>query len=168
MAGPFSMLAHVSCWVFAVWSFFQPETAATVFCGITFGFYVLWQVPTMVGRPTAAPPYISRRSEIEAFRRYYQIITFPAAAQDIGTTFNAFRMYGLFGLPWLLWNHLWVHAALVGVFFFLADQLVVLLTPDMYLTARARNGEPFATEQLMLLNSIREKRDAWHASFETR
>jgi hypothetical protein len=87
----------------------------------------------------------------------------PGGAQALSNWLNGLRLAGLVWAAVALWHGgLWVGLALL-LYFFVAGELILRLTPQHYLARGAAKGNAVAIEHLQLIATVRAKRERFYA-----
>jgi len=96
--------------------------------------------------------------EIEIIRKYHLALTFPYSANIMSLLLNGFRLVGLlFFTPLLLWNKIWLAAAVAFIGFFMTGSMAVRLDPFFFLADAVRHGRSQYAPELELLKNVSER-----------
>lgn len=125
-----------------IWSFFQPTIASIVFII----FIVLLEGGLLIASASCNPNvalYTFNRyhldvsewtpSEIKTLRKYCLYFSYPISSQMFSSTLSGIWGSAFILVPWLLYNHLWISAVIIGVNCFIAGPLSKKLSPRLYL-----------------------------------
>jgi len=113
-------------------SLFVPGIAGWVFIAL----YILLQGYLFLIDSARGTPSFSEWTpdELDTLRKYHLALRFPFGSKFMSIQLNGFRWSGLLLMaPLLLWNHMWIPAAVSVVSFFLTASLSVRLDPFFYL-----------------------------------
>jgi len=138
-----------------VWSLFQPPIASYVF--IPTALFEGWLYLTDIFGKPSLDSSIWSPDEIEIIRKYHVSLRYPFGAKDMSVVLNGFRWSTLLWVPWLLWNHLWICAAVIAVNFFVTGSLSVRLDPIFFLSDAVNKGKMEFAAELALLQQVIEK-----------
>ncbi len=130
--------------------------------------YLAWGILWVIDRSTRPPrdmPLCLRLlpSEVEAYRSYHTFLMAPGAGQMFSAFVNSLRIGGLIWAGVCFWNGLpWAGGAF-ALYYFLVGGLALRLDPVCYIAREAQKGNHVAMEQWALIESVREKREAYNA-----
>jgi len=99
-----------------VWSLLQPTIASYVFVGLAALFVGYIFFIDIANRPKP-DPLLWTPGEIKALQDYHLALRFSFGAKDFSCYLNGIRLSSLIWVTWLLWNHFWIPAGLLVVFF---------------------------------------------------
>ena len=139
-----------------VWAMFMPKVGGYTFIGL----YVAFQAYLFFMDSNKPNPDPSEWSidEIEIIRKYHLALRFPFGAKNMSCQLNGFRWIGLFFLtPLLLWNHMWIAAAIVVVSFFITGSISARLDPFFFLSNAVSRGQMQFAAELDLLNQVSDR-----------
>ena len=139
-----------------IWSLFQPVVASSIFSAIivVLSSYLLFI--DIIGRPKPGSINWSK-PEIEIMKKYHLALRYPFGARDMSAIVNGLRWSALIWVPWMLWNHLWVCGAIVGVNFFVMTSLSVRLDPFYFLSDAVNRGNTGFEYELRMLHNVSER-----------
>ena len=141
---------------FFIWAIFMPKAGGYTFIGL----YVAFQAYLFFIDSSKPNPDPSEWSidEIEIIRKYHLALRFPFGAKNMSCQLNGFRWIGLLFLtPWLLWNHMWIGAAIIVISFFITGSISVRLDPFFFLGDAVNLGQMQFASELALLNQVSER-----------
>jgi len=141
---------------FFIWAIFMPKAGGYTFIGL----YVAFQAYLFFIDSSKAKPDPSEWSidEIEIIRKYHLALKFPFGSKKMSSQLNGFRWIGLLFLtPLLLWNHMWIAAAVVVISFFITGSISVRLDPFFFLGDAVSRGQRQFAAELALLNQVSER-----------
>jgi hypothetical protein len=82
----------------------------------------------------------------------------PHIANIMSTQITGFRWVGLlFFTPWLLYNKMWVEAAIVVFNFFITSSMCIRLNPFFFLNQAVELGRKQFIHELALLKEVSKK-----------
>jgi hypothetical protein len=139
-----------------IWAIFKPRAGSYTFIGL----YVAFQAYLFFIDSRKPNPDPSKWSidEIEIIRKYHLALRFPFGAKTMSCQLNGFRWIGLLFLtPWLLWNHMWIGAAVVVISFFITGSIAVRLDPFFFMGDAVNHGHMQFASELALLNQVSER-----------
>jgi hypothetical protein len=129
--------------------------------GYTFiGLYVAFQAYLFFIDSSKPKPDPSEWSidEIEIIRKYHLAIRLPFGSKNMSCQLNGFRWIGLIFLtPLLLWNHMWLAAAVAVGSFFITGSISVRLDPFFFLGDAVSRGQRQFAAELALLKQVSDK-----------
>lgn len=101
-------------------------------------------------------------AQCEAFRTYHLIIRTPGFSTMSSSLLNFFRLTGIgWGIALVVNGH-FVLAAVAAALFPLTSLYIVRFDPYRYMTPAARQGSHVAIDQLRLIDSAKERYEAYH------
>ena len=139
-----------------IWAIFIPKTGSYTFIGI----YIAFQAYLFFMDSNKPNPDPSKWStdEIDIIRKYHLALSFPFGAITMSTQLNGFRWIGLFLFtPWLLWNHMWITAAVAVISFLVTGSITARLDPFFFIGDSVKNGNMQFVYELELLNEVSER-----------
>jgi hypothetical protein len=139
-----------------IWAIFMPKAGSYMFIGLYIAFQAyLFFIDS--SKPNPDPSEWST-DEIEIIRKYNLALRFPSGANIMSTQLNGFRWIGLFFFtPWLLWNHMWIAAAVAVISFFVTGSMSVRLDPFFFLGDAVNHDKMQFASDLGLLKEVSER-----------
>lgn len=150
-----------------IWSFFQPVIASIVFII----FIVLLEGGLLIASDSCNPKvaaYSFNRynldesewtpSEIKALRKYCLYFSYPHSSQMFSSTLSGIWGSAFILVPWLLYNHLWISAVVIGINYFIAGPLSKKLNPRLYLHTEVESkGKVDLLSEMNAVDSVCER-----------
>ncbi len=137
-----------------IWSLFSPEIAGYSYIAAMLLLEIWHYLVELISRPNPDPEYWDDE-EIEIIRKYHIFIRYPFGARVISTAINGFRTIGLFLFsPWMLYNKIWICAAIAIVNYILVGPLIVRFDPLTILSDAVQRGKLEFEEELELLEDV--------------
>lgn len=95
------------------------------------------------------------RKIIEKHHLYFR---YPFTARSLSTSLSFIALSAIIFVPWLLYNHLWLQAVIIGLNYFIAQLLSTKLNIRFYLhDAVERLKKEEHRKEMMMVDSICEK-----------
>ena len=150
-----------------IWSFFQPAIASIVFIG----FIVLLEGSLLIASASCKPdvalsafwkPHIDisewTPSEIKALRKYCLYFSYSHSSQMFSSTLSGIWGSAFILVPWLLYNHLWISAVVIGINCFIAGPLSKKLNPRLHLHTEVESkGKVDLLSEMNAVDSVCER-----------
>jgi len=157
--------------VAVVVAFFSMQVAVAVFACIAYGvFVIIWALDRLGRLPKEAQLMLMLKQRIiptddlvAAYRQYHIFISYPVVGQLMSALLNNLRMVGFIWAILAFWNGYWISGIANAACFLVFGTICVRLDPLLYMRSAADAGQPFARQQLRLITSLLEARDAWLA-----
>ena len=139
-----------------IWAIFMPTIGGWAFVGLYVVFEAyLFFIDSSKPNPD---PAAWNPDEIEILRKYHLALRFSFGSKDMSCHLNGFRWIGLFFMtPLLLWNHMWLAAAIAVGSFFITGSLSVRLDPFFFLGDAVNRGQMQFAMELALLKQVSDK-----------
>jgi hypothetical protein len=139
-----------------IWAIFMLKAGSYTFIGLYVAFQAyLFFIDSRKPKPDPSEWSID---EIEIIRKYHLALKFPFGSKTMSSQLNGFRWIGLLFLtPLLLWNHMWIAAAVVVISFFITGSISVRLDPFFFLGDAVSRGQRQFAAELALLNQVSER-----------
>ena len=140
-----------------IWAILMPKVGGYAFIAVYVAFQAyLFFIDSL--KPNPDPSKWSAH-EIAIIRKYHPFLRFPFGARILSNQLNGFRWIGLLFLtPWLLWNHMWIAAAIVVISFVITASISVRLDPLFFLgDAVNRCDQTQFASELALLKQVSER-----------
>lgn len=81
------------------------------------------------------------KKEVEMIERYRLFFQFPIASRILSSTFSVISLAVFPLVPWLIVKGLYVQAIIIGLNYFIANQLAVILNPQFFLHDNLDKGK---------------------------
>lgn len=117
---------------FLIWSFFNPLNASIAFiCLFTLveGYFLILDITKKPRLNIVKDKFNMTDKEVGIFNKYYVFFRFPTTSSKTSEAITGFQFSAFIWVPWLLYNHLWIPALIIGLNFFLANYLSKKLKP---------------------------------------
>lgn len=114
--------------LFLIWSWKNPSLASTVFLIIVYSWLALLMFYDRFAKPDINPTEWTS-DEIDTIRKHHIFLKTPIMARIYNANLNILRLSAFLWIPWLLWNRLFIPAALIGIFYFIPYSLSKRLDP---------------------------------------
>lgn len=160
IVGPLAILITLGL---LVWALFDPNTASWTFIALfilVFEGYtlLLFRTDSRVPIEPHVPPYSFSPAEVKVVKRYYFFFRSPALAREWSSTLSLVGLSTFIWVPWLLFQAIYVQAAIIGVNYFLAGPMSLRLNPLLFLQRGAASGtNVVAGIELSAVQSVIEK-----------
>lgn len=79
--------------------------------------------------------------EIEMIKRYRLFFKYPVACRILSPIFSGIQLSAYILVPWLLIKGLYIQALIIGLNYFVATQLAVILNPQFFLHDNLDKGK---------------------------
>ncbi len=160
IVGPLAVLIALGL---LVWAIFNPITASWTFIALfifVFEGYTLLLFRTDSRTPIEphVPPYSFSDAEVKVVKRYYFFFRSPGLAREWSSTLSMIGLSTFVWVPWLLYQSLYIQAAIIGVNYFLAGPMSMRLNPLIFLQRGTASGtNVVAGIELEAVRSVIEK-----------
>ncbi len=138
-------------------SFFYPIQASwafVVFCLILEGYLLLVSSRSLPPNGSA----LFNAEEQIIIKKYYLYFRYPFVARSLSTSLSLIALSVIIFVPWLLYNHLWIQAIIIGLNFFIAQVISSKLNIRFYLhDAVERLKQAEHRKEMELVDSICNK-----------
>jgi hypothetical protein len=139
-----------------VWALLMPTAGSYTFIALYTAFWAYLSFADLFGKPKPDPSKWSA-NEIAVLQRYHLALKYRFGARTMSCQLNGFRMVGLLFAPWLLWNHMWVAAAIVVAAFFVTGSMSVRLDPFYFLGDAVKRGQMEFADELAVLQQVSQR-----------
>lgn len=143
-------------------SFFYPTQASwgfIIFFASLEGylFIVSLRKPEHFIASIAKNAYLNNEEKI-ILKKYYLFFRYPFASKSFSTSLSLIALSAIIFVPWLLYNHLWIQAIIIGLNYFFAQKLSSALNIRFYLhDAVERLHQEEFKEDMLLVDSVYDK-----------
>ena len=139
-------------------SFFYPTQASWGFVA----FFVILEVYLFVtsrNRKYSSTEKIHfTDEEKQIVNKYYLYFKYPHTVKSLSTSLSLIALSAIIWVPWLLYNHLWLQAIIVGLNYIVAQHLSTKLNIRFYLhDAVEKLGQEEYRKEMVLVDSICNK-----------
>ena len=135
--------------ILIIFTFFNPNLGSWTFIVLS-ALLEVWIVLTNLSRikvKNENNKYTSK--EVEVIERYKLFFQYPFASKMLSPVFSAIQLSTFVLVPWLLYKGLYINAAIIGLNYFIAPQLAVILNPQFFLHDNIDKGKIKDTLQLL-------------------
>ena len=152
--------------VTVVVAFFSLQIATTVFAAMSYIVFAVVWILDRIGRPSSElqQRMMLSNEQFRAYRRYHTFVNFPAVGQMMSALLNNLRMVGIIWAILAFWNGYWWSGIANAGCFFVFGFICVRLDPVLYMRSAVQAGQPYATDEMRVISSLLEARNAWLAS----
>jgi len=141
------------------------EASSITFVVISYSIWLIILLSNFFTKPSKEVPLcqIMLPREVETYRKYHMYFFASGAAEAYSALLNGLRIAGFVWGGLCIWKGLyWLGGASAG-YFFITGGLILKLNPWLYMGGEAQKGNKVAMEELSLIESVQEKREAYNA-----
>lgn len=144
--------------ILLVTSFFYPTLASWVFVA----FFVILEAYVLVTSRKRENSFAGgahfNQEEKQTIEKYHLYFRYPYTAKSLSTSLSLIALSGIIWVPWLLYNHLWLQAIIVGLNYIVAQHFSTKLNIRFYLhDAVEKLGQEEHRKEMLLVDSICNK-----------
>jgi hypothetical protein len=144
--------------ILLIMSFFYPLGASWVFIA----FFIILETYLLVSSKRHENSAIDgvnlSEEEKQIIQKYHLYFRYPYSAKSLSTSLSLIALSAIIWVPWLLYNHLWVQSAIVGLNYIIAQFFSTKLNIRFYLhDAVEKLGHEDHRKEMLLVDSICDK-----------
>ncbi len=124
-----------------IFTFFKPNMSSLIFITCA-ALLEIWAILTNLSKVKVKNEdnkYTPK--EVEVIERYHIFFQYPMTSRMLSPILSAIQLSAFILVPWLLFKGLYIQAFIIGVNYFVAPQLAVILNPQFFLHDNLDKGK---------------------------